>query len=65
MNNCHPHRLWHTLVVEYLRNEGDIFTLQMIHSHSSLEMVKCYLQLAKADAMDAHRWASSTDKWRL
>ena len=65
MKNCHPHRLRHTFAVEYLRNDGDIFTLQMILGHSSLDMVRHYLQLVKADAKNAHRKASPTDKWRL
>jgi len=65
MKNCHPHRLRHTFAVEYLRNDGDIFTLQMILGHSSLDMVRHYLQLVKADAKNAHRRASPADKWRL
>jgi len=65
VKNCHPHRLRHTFAVEYLRNEGDIFTLQMILGHSSLDMVRVYLQLVKADAKNAHRRSSPADKWRL
>lgn len=65
IKNCHPHRLRHTFAVEYLRNDGDIFTLQMILGHSSLDMVRHYLQLVKADAKNAHRRASPADKWRL
>lgn len=65
MKNCHPHRLRNTFAVEYLRNDGDLFTLQMILGHNSMDKVMHYLQLAKADTKNAHRRASPVDKWRL
>jgi len=65
VKNCHPHRLRHTFAIEFLRKDGDIFTLQMILGHSSLDMVRKYLQLVKADAKNAHRRASPADRWKL
>ena len=50
-----PHTLRHTFAVFYVRNGGDSFSLQEILGHTTLEMTRNYVHLARRDIAEQHK----------
>jgi len=62
---CSPHTFRHTFAKNFLLNGGDLFTLQKILGHSSLDVVRLYVNLATEDVKIQHRKYSPVDLMRL
>lgn len=56
-----PHTFRHTFAVMFLRNGGNVFSLQRIMGHSTLDVLRIYVNMAQADIQEAHRRHSPAD----
>jgi len=61
----HAHLCRHTFGTSYLRNGGDVFSLQKILGHESLSTVQIYMHLAETDVIQKHRLYSPMDRLDL
>ena len=65
VSRLHPHLCRHTFATHYLINGGDVFSLQQILGHTTLEMVRRYVTLASAQVTVQHRKYSPMDRLSL
>jgi len=56
-----PHTFRHTFAVMYLRNGGDVFSLQIMLGHTDLTMTRRYAELSQTDVIEKHRLYSPAD----
>jgi len=65
VQRLHAHLCRHTFATRFLTNGGDVFTLQRILGHSTLEMVRHYVNLASDDVLAKHQMCSPLDRLSL
>jgi integrase/recombinase XerC/integrase/recombinase XerD len=59
---CSPHTFRHTFAVQYLRNGGDVFSLQKLLGHTDLSMTRKYAELSQTDVQEKHKLYSPADR---
>ena len=65
LKRCYAHKLRHTSSVMYLRNGGDVFSLQKKLGHRSLSMTRHYSNLADSDVRAQHLRYGVADRLNL
>ncbi len=65
VERLHAHLCRHTFATRFLLNGGDVFTLQQILGHSTLEMVRNYVTLASNHVAMQHHKYSPLDRLSL
>jgi len=61
----HAHLCRHTFATRFLINGGDVFSLQQILGHSTLDMVRHYVNLASSHLAIQHQKYSPLDRMNL
>ncbi len=64
-DRCSPHTLRHTKAVKFLRNSGDIFSLQHIIGRSQLEVLRGCVNLAQPGMSGVHQGTLRPTTWIL
>lgn len=59
-----PHTFRHTMAKIHILNGGDVFTLQQIRGHSTLDMVRYYVELFNKDIRDQHQKYSPVENMK-
>ena len=62
---CSPHTFRHTFAKMSVKNGADIFTLQRILGHKTLDMVRRYVNMFGNDVKEAHSRFSPVENLRL
>ncbi len=65
LKRCYAHKLRHTSSVMYLRNGGDVFSLQKKLGHRSLVMTRHYSNLADSDVRRQHLAYGVADRLKI
>lgn len=65
ITRLHAHLCRHTFATRFLINGGDVFSLQQILGHSSLDMVRNYVNLASSHIVIQHQKFSPLDRLNI
>jgi integrase len=59
---CSPHTLRHTFATNFIRNGGDVFTLQKILGHADIQTCMVYVHMSGKHVQEAMLRHSPVDK---